>query len=162
MFNSAWCATKRLSLRAYKIQMIHAPKPSDQVARTNFTLDKLQRIYVSPEFLLQVCFLHKAMFHVNGVVNRYNCSIWSSQNPHFTCELERGSPKVNVWAGLMHKLIQWFFFSEKTVTRCLYLDMPELYALPQWPPQTILQQDGVPSHFCHHVRNHLDREMAGR
>jgi hypothetical protein len=55
-----------------------------------------------------------------------------------------------------------FFFSEKTVTGRSYWDMLELYALPKLPPQTILQQDGVPPHFCHHVRNHLDREMAGR
>jgi hypothetical protein len=40
--------------------------------------------------------------------------------------------------------------------------MMELYALPELPPQTILQQDGAPPHFYHHVRNHLDREMAGR
>jgi hypothetical protein len=39
--------------------------------------------------------------------------------------------------------------------------MLELYALPQLPPPTILQQNGAP-HFCYHVRNHLDREMAGR
>jgi hypothetical protein len=26
----------------------------------------------------------------------------------------------------------------------------------------LLQQDGAPPHFCHHVTNHLDREMAGR
>jgi hypothetical protein len=40
--------------------------------------------------------------------------------------------------------------------------MLELYALPQLPPQTILQQNGAPPHFCHHIRNHLDREVAGR
>jgi hypothetical protein len=42
------------------------------------------------------------------------------------------------------------------------LDMLELYALLQLPPKTILQQDGAPPHFCHHDRNHVDREMAGR
>jgi hypothetical protein len=65
---------------------------------------------------------------------------------------------------------------EKTVTGRSYLDMLELHVLPQLPPQTIflfllfiiiipqtiLQQDGTQLHFCHHVRNHLDREMAGR
>jgi hypothetical protein len=55
--------------------MIHALKPSDQVACTNFAVDMLERIYTSPDFLLQVCFLYKATFHVNGVVNRYNCRI---------------------------------------------------------------------------------------
>jgi hypothetical protein len=63
----------------------------------------------------------------------------------------------------MHdRLIGLFFFSEEIVTRHSYLDMLELYALPQLPPETILQEDGVPPHFCHRVRNHLAREMAGR
>jgi hypothetical protein len=84
------------------------------------------------------------------------------QSSHVTCELERDSTKVNVWASLMHdKLNGRLFFSEKTVTGDSYLDMLELYALLQIPPQTIIQQDWAPPHFCHHVRNHLDREMTG-
>jgi hypothetical protein len=95
-----------MHLRAYKIQMMHALKPSDQVGHTNFAVDMLERIDASPSFLRQVCFLDKAMFHVNGVLNKYNCRVWCRQNPHVTCELERDNPKVNVWAGLMHdKLI---------------------------------------------------------
>ncbi|KDR14206.1 hypothetical protein L798_12007 [Zootermopsis nevadensis] len=38
---------KRLRLRAYKIQMIHAVKPTDQVARTNFAVDMLERIRIN-------------------------------------------------------------------------------------------------------------------
>jgi hypothetical protein len=143
--------------------MCYTKAPSDQVARTNFAVDMLEGNNASANFLHQVCFLDKTMFHVSGVVNRYNCRIWGSQNPHVTCELERGSPKVNVWDDLMNdKLIGPFLFLEKTVTRCPYLDIPDLYALPQLPPQTILQQDGTLSHFCHHVRNRLGRQMAGR
>jgi hypothetical protein len=55
-----------------------------------------------------------------------------------------------------------FFFLVKTVTGHLYLEMLQLYVLPQLPPQTILQQDRAPPHFWHHVRNHLEREMVGR
>jgi hypothetical protein len=123
----------------------------------------LERINASPDFPCQVCFSDEAMFQVNGVVNRHNCRILGSQNQHVTCELERGSPKVNMWAGLMHDMLTGvFFFSEKTVTGCLYLNMLELYVLPKLPSQTILQQDGAPPHFCHYVRNHLGRDMARR
>jgi hypothetical protein len=63
----------------------------------------------------------------------------------------------------MHgKLIGRFFFSEKTVTGFSYLEILELNALPQLPTESILQQDGAPPHFCHHLRNHLDRKLAGR
>jgi hypothetical protein len=84
---------KRLRLRAYKIQMILALKPSDHVARTNVAVHMLERIDAAPDFLRQVSFSDEATFHVSGVVNRYNCKIWGSQNPHVTCELERCSPK---------------------------------------------------------------------
>jgi hypothetical protein len=121
--------------------MIHALQLSDQVASTNFTVDMRERTDASPDFLHQVHFLDEVIFHVNGVVNRYNCRILGSQNPHVTRELTRGSPKVNISAGLMHnKLTGPFFFSEKTVTGHSYLDMLELYVLPQLLLQTILQQ----------------------
>ncbi|PNF36768.1 hypothetical protein B7P43_G11153, partial [Cryptotermes secundus] len=154
---------KRLRRRVYKIQMIHALKRSGRVARTNFAVDMPARMDASPDFLRQVRFSDEATFGVSGLVNRRNCRFRGSQNPHVTCELERGNPKVNVWAGLMHsKLIGLFFFSGKAVTGRSYLDMLELYALSQLPPQTILQQDGASPHFFHRVRNHLDRELAGR
>jgi hypothetical protein len=65
---------------------------------------------------------------------------------------------VNVWAGFMHKLIGPIFFSEKTVTERSYLTCWRAVCAVLLPPQTILQQDGVPPHFCNHVKNHLDRE----
>jgi hypothetical protein len=115
--------------------MIPALKPSDQVAYTNFAVDVAERIDASPNFLLQVCFSGEATFHVTGVVNRYNCRILGSQNPHVTCKMEKGIPKVNIWVNLKHhKLIGRLFFLEKTITGRSYLDMLELYVLPQVPP----------------------------
>jgi hypothetical protein len=59
------------------------------------------------------------------------------------------------------KLVGPFFFSEKTVIGRSYSDLLKLYALLQLTPKTI-QQGGGPPLFCHHVRNHLNREMAGK
>ncbi|PNF37864.1 hypothetical protein B7P43_G07422 [Cryptotermes secundus] len=151
---------KRLRLRGYKIQMIHAIKPSDRVARTNFTEVMLERNDASPNFLFQVCFSDEATFQDSGVVHRYNCRIWGSQNPHVTCESEKGGPNLNVWTGLMRdKQIGQFSFSEYTVTGRSFLDMLKLYALPHL---SLKLSSNKTAHFCHHVRNHLDREMAGR
>ncbi|PNF19368.1 hypothetical protein B7P43_G06344 [Cryptotermes secundus] len=45
-----------LSLKlAYKIQMIHALKPSDQVTRTKFPVDMLEGIDASPEYRPDIC-----------------------------------------------------------------------------------------------------------
>jgi hypothetical protein len=74
----------------------------------------LERIDSSPDFLCQVCFSDEATFCVIEVVNKHNCSIWGIQNPHVTCEFERGSPKVDVWASLMHgKVIGRFSFQKR-------------------------------------------------
>jgi hypothetical protein len=59
---------KTFRLRAYKIKTIHALKPSDQVARTNFAVNMLKLVDASPDFLRQMCFSDEATFHVNGVV----------------------------------------------------------------------------------------------
>ena len=50
-------------------------------------------------------------FMDSGVVDRHNFRIWGNENSHVTCELERGIPKVNVWAGIMHNLVIGYFFS---------------------------------------------------
>ena len=64
-----------------------------------------------PRFLKHVCFSDKSTFHISGLLNRYNLRIWGLENPHDTCELERDSPKLNVWCGIMHnKVIGLFFF----------------------------------------------------
>jgi hypothetical protein len=72
---------KGLHLRVYKIRLIHALKPSDQVALTNFAVDMLEIIDSSPDFLRQVDFSNEATLCVNGLVNKHNCRIWDSKNP---------------------------------------------------------------------------------
>jgi hypothetical protein len=82
--------------------------------------------------LTRVCFSDKATFHTSGKVNRHNVRIWGSENPRVILEMERDSPKVNVWWVLMHnKVTGPFFFSESTNSAIVYLDMMELYAAPE-------------------------------
>jgi hypothetical protein len=53
--------------------------------------------------------------------------------------------------GQLNAQVDWtVFVFGKTVNGRSYLDMLELYAISQVPPQTILQQDEAPSHFCYH------------
>ena len=49
-------------------------------------------------------------FTASGVTNRHNCRIWRNENPRVTCELVRGIPKLNLWAGLMHNMVSGPFF----------------------------------------------------
>ena len=52
-------------------------------------------------FLKRVCFSDEATFHLSGKLNKHNVRIWGSENPHASRELQRDSPKVNVWCGIM-------------------------------------------------------------
>jgi hypothetical protein len=123
---------KGLRLRPYKIQIIRALKSHNLRcghARKNWRVTR----FFPPSLLLG-----RGDVPCQWSCTQVQLQVWGSQNPHVTCELERGSSKVNVWAGLMHKLIGRFFLSKNTVTGHSYLGMLELYALPQLPSQTIL------------------------
>jgi hypothetical protein len=61
----------------------------------------LERMSEDETFLNGVCFSHEATFHVSGKLNTHNVRIWGLENPHVTRELQRDSPKVNVWCGIM-------------------------------------------------------------
>ncbi|PNF43421.1 hypothetical protein B7P43_G13453, partial [Cryptotermes secundus] len=87
-FRGAFQRSPRKPIRPASLQLIPAPTPSGQVARTNFAVDMLERVDPSPDFLCQVCFSDEVTFQVNRAVNRCNCRICGSQNPHVTCELE--------------------------------------------------------------------------
>jgi hypothetical protein len=117
--------------------MIHALKPSDQVARTNFAVGMLERTDASPDYLHQVCFSDEATFHANGVVTGTTAGFGSAKIHISHVSWREGAPSERV-DQLNARQADWtlFFFSEKAVTGRSYLDMLELYALPQLPPQT--------------------------
>ena len=154
---------KHLRLRAYELQLLHHSKPDDHRKRTDFAFEMLSRIVENNNYLDLVLFSDESTFHVCGKVNRHNCCIWCSQNPHQVIEYERDTPKLNVSLGLHnHGVIGPFFFMESTVTGHSYLDMLENFAVPQIPPGFIFQQDGAPPHFHRDVTTFLDETFPGR
>ncbi|KAJ4430952.1 hypothetical protein ANN_19545 [Periplaneta americana] len=148
---------KRLRLHAYKIQLVQKLKPNDLPARYDFASDMLLKIDIENGYLQKVVFSDESTFHVCGIVNRHNCRIWGSENPHVVRELERDSPKINVWCGLTHEIVIGpLFFVENTMNGNVYLDMLQNYAIPQIPQEYVFQQDGAPPHYALHVTDHLN------
>jgi hypothetical protein len=106
--------------------------------------------------LREVCFSHEATFHVSGNPYRHSCRIWQNGNPNATRELKRDSAKMHVWCGFMYVTVIGLYFLSATIATgasASYLDMLELYALPQLPPGAVFRQDGTPSHYSHIVKN---------
>ncbi|GBM05117.1 hypothetical protein AVEN_124310-1 [Araneus ventricosus] len=105
----------RLHLNAYKVQIVQALHPNDKPRRFEFAEQILTRLEDDENYLSKRFFSDESTFHVSGKVNKHNCRIWGSKNPHDYRELERDSPKVNVWCALSHtEVIGPFFFAETT------------------------------------------------
>ncbi|GBM50384.1 hypothetical protein AVEN_97208-1 [Araneus ventricosus] len=117
-------------------------------------------------YLNRICFSDESTFHVSGMVNRYNVRIWGPENPHVSAQLQRDSSKVNVWCGLMHnKVIRPFYFTEKSITANVYLNLLQLFIAPQleeFRPWIMFQQDGAPLHWGSLVRDFLDETFPDR
>jgi hypothetical protein len=92
---------RRLKLRAYKQQLVQHIQPRDKPQRVNFVTFMLEQLTADDNYLQKILFSDEATFHTHGVVNRHNCRIWGSENPHALMEHVRDSPEVNVWCGIM-------------------------------------------------------------
>ncbi|GBN74045.1 hypothetical protein AVEN_178690-1 [Araneus ventricosus] len=92
----------------------------------------LSRIENEHNFLNRIIFSDEATFNVINKVNKHNCRIWGSENPDAAQEVERNSPKINMWCALSHDtVIGPFFFAETSVMANIYLALLQIYAIPQ-------------------------------
>jgi hypothetical protein len=157
---------RQLKLHAYKIQIVQELEPNDGRRRKEFAMDMLDRIDNDNGFLDRVIFSDESTFHVCGIINRHNGRIWGSESLHAVREYERDSPKLNVPCAVSrHEVIGPFFFQEKTLNGTNYLDMRELFAVPQMAhiqPNVFFQQDGAPPHCGLTVRESLNQTFPNR
>jgi len=116
-------------------------------------------------FLEKVQFSDEATFHVSGALNISNVKIWGSENPHTYVEHQRDSLRANTFCAISsQKVYSPFFFVEETVTGMTYLDMLQLWLMPQLQniPMFIFQQDESLAHFHCEVRQYLNTVLPGR
>jgi hypothetical protein len=144
---SVWMVLqKRLVFKAYRIQVVQQLSDGHR-RRLDFCLQLQDLMRSDDHFLEKVQFSDEATFHVSGAVNRRDVRIWGSENPHAFVEHQRDSPEVNVFCGISNqKMYSPFFFAEETVTGMTYLDVLQLWLMPQFHsiPTFIFQQDEVP------------------
>ncbi|GBN21210.1 hypothetical protein AVEN_191532-1 [Araneus ventricosus] len=111
----------------------------------------LRRIDDDAEFLNRIMFSDETNFHLSGIVNSHNVLIWGSENTNEYLEIQRDSPKVNVWCGIMYgRVIGSFFFTEKTLTSVIHVDVLENFVSPhleELQPHVFLQHNGAPLHW---------------
>lgn len=156
---------KKLQMKPYRIQLMQHLSPQDMNVRFDFCLN-VQRMMEQEDFADKLIFSDESTFHTCGKVNKHNVRIWGTANPKDVMTHVRDSPKVNVFAAMSSSRVYGpFFFMEKTVTGIVYLDMLQLWLMPQLQEDYssfIFQQDGAPPHYLNHVRHFLNNELPHR
>ncbi|GBM23516.1 hypothetical protein AVEN_153089-1 [Araneus ventricosus] len=116
---------------AYKMQIAQKLQPNDGPQRVAFAVEIVYRIENEHDFLNRIIFSDEATFCVRNKVNKHNCRIWGSENPHVLQGVERNSSNINVWCALSHDtVIGPFFFAETSVMANIYLEKLQIYAIP--------------------------------
>ncbi|GBM71394.1 hypothetical protein AVEN_248593-1 [Araneus ventricosus] len=87
------------------MQIVQKLRPNDRPQHVSFAVKMLSRIKNEHYFLNRIIFSDEAIFHVSNKVNKYNCRIWGSENPHAVQEEERNGPKINIWCALSHDTV---------------------------------------------------------
>ena len=83
-------------------------------------------------------------------MNKQNVRVWGTEPPRAVVEHVRNSPKLNMFCVISHtKMYGPLLFAEQTVTGPRYLDMLQIWLMPQLNEEQdnfIFQQDGAPPH----------------
>lgn len=131
-------------------------KITDHRIRRAFAGWALNQLDEDDQFFKKIIFSDEAHFHLNGYVNKQNCRIWGSENPHALEQLPMHPLKVTVWCGLWNGgVIGPYFFENDagervTVNGQRYHDMLEKKLWPQLEDMELdgmcFQQDGATAH----------------
>ena len=163
--SSVWhILRKHHCVRGYWLQLLQVLNPQDHNLRFHFCMDFQQRLE-EDGLVEKLVFSDDATFHVCVKVNHHNILIWGTENPRAMMEHISDSPKVNVFCAVSScKVYGPFFFAEPTVTSINYLDMLQLWLMPQLQEDSedfIFQQGGALPHFHFDVCAHLNAKLPG-
>jgi len=120
---------KDLCIHAYKYQLTQQLKPNDHAQRREFVEWIIEHQQVDADFSSKIILSDEAHFHLEGFVNRQNCRVWGSENPHLFVEKQMHPQRVTVWCGFWAGgIIGPYFFENEagqavTVTGARYRDM---------------------------------------
>jgi len=155
---------KRLVYKPYRVQMVQQWSDENHRHRLHFCFQLQDLMSSDDHFLEKVQFSDEATFNVSGAVY-LRMSEYGDLKTHMAMWTINVTPKVNVFCAVStQKVYGPFFFAEETVTGMTYLDILQLWLMPQLPniPTFIFQQDGSPAHFHCEVRQYLNTFLLGR
>lgn len=163
---------QRLGLHPFRLQLVQRLLRGDKAKRIRFCRWALSK-WRSPSFRRFLLMTDEAQFHLDGTVNKQNCRVWGTENPHVVVTQEGISPSLTVWCGICSRgIVGPFFFEERrrpvTVTASRYQRLlrdsvlPALNQLPVPLHKVWYQQDGATAHTAHAVLTTLQEAFPGR
>ena len=121
-------AMTKLHFKSYHPTLIVALNEDDFDRRSQSSEIWLEKFQNDPRLVDHIFWSDAARFDRKRVVNRRNCTYWSSENPHIKFEVPYTQEGLMVWCGLTSGgLIGPYFFNE-TVTGPVYKQMLVDYA----------------------------------
>ena len=90
---------KDLGMMPYKVQLVQELKPTDHPMRFRFAKWACDRLTEDADFAKKIIFSDEAHFDLGGYVNKQNCRIWGTENPHAYIEKPMHPKRVTVWCG---------------------------------------------------------------
>lgn len=105
---------KDLGMTPYKVQLVQELKPRDHPLRFHFASWACDQLENDADFGQKIIFSDEAHFHLGGYVNKQNCRIWGTENPHVIMEKPMHPQRVTVWCGFWSGgIIGPFFFENE-------------------------------------------------
>ncbi|GFW46040.1 DUF4817 domain-containing protein [Trichonephila clavipes] len=158
------------ALHPFHVQRVQSLQPDDPPRRVTFAQWFLNQIAADMHFASSMLFCDEATFSREGVINTHNAHMWALNNPHSTQPRAMQQRfTVNVWAGIVGDSLLGPYILPHRLDSHKYLVflqevLPELLTDDPAPIRRRMwfQQDGAPSHYATHVREHLDRTFPNR
>lgn len=163
---------KDLGMTPYKVQLVQELKPHDHPLRFRFARWANEKLHDDVDFAQKIIFSDEAHFHLGGYVNKQNCRIWGSENPHVVLQKPMHPLRVTVWCGLWSGgIIGPYFFQNEdgatiTVNGDTYRTMITDFFVPALHGIDVndvwFQQDGATCHTSHATIDLLRQTFDGR
>ena len=158
---------KELSLFPYKIQTNQPIYQLSGERRLEFANQMLTMAENNDIDFGKILFSDEAHFQMEGYVNKQNCRIWGSENPHYSIIKPLHPKRLTVWCGISSEMIIGPVIFSENIKSTVYLNIlqeqvvPYLYGLGKIS-DFYFMQDGARPHRTCEVFDYLSEHFDGR
>ena len=142
-------AKPKLQLKPYHLALIVDLNEDNFDRRSLSSEICLEKFNYDPALVNHILCSDECKFNRNGIVNRHNCTYWSTENPHAKFTVPNTEEGMMVWCGLSSNGLLSPYFFDETVMGLTYRQMLVDYAWPQLQRKRLyFQHDGAAPHYA--------------